>query len=971
MDNSLFALTEALKKVIWRIKPNQNPVSFLLLIGKAGQGKTSLLRQSSLEHVRVEAERPSEIYYNGRGIIIELNESWLRECHVLLEYTLKQLNHCHKTVRISGLILAIDINELTHEATEIEQLTAPHAQLLQRFSRALGYRVEINLLFTKLDCLLGFCDFFQQNNAFDHKNPLGFSLDWVITQGKLAHNYRLRFEQLIEGLGQDVIGKIHPARSNQKRTLIREFPLQLASLRIAIQTLLQQIPPKTCKIQSIYFTSAEQGGISMDHLNKKIQHEYGLTVPDKFYQSTNYRPYFIEAALHNIQSETLHHTPRTVRFNQWATTSIACFLGLTMAAVVHHHVSTTHVLDEVTKELLAFDVMSQQKNKNSLYHVAQASKLLDTLGASFFSSTAIEELKVTLHAHAEQHITGNVLPAIRETLERAMISPQKTPLERYHALRIYLMLNEPERRNEQEIMQWFTQHWQNESADASREHRLSVLNNILQDKTKSIPINKQTVREMRNYLNALPAGYLYYALIKETFPSEKEAIKLEGFSYKNREIPFYFTKKGFYQLIKLFPQKIAQLEADNWVLQRQDLKNLPKQLKEAYCYDYVMWWQHFMRETKLISIHDYQQAKELTASLQQSNAIEKLINIIQAETGPDNKPSSPLFNREIASQFSTLNFISRSSIRDLSRTIAEMNHFYTTLAVVNDKGRVSFDLTKSRFQQENQANPLSALYMQSKQLPEPIASWAKHLADDTWFLLLNETKQFINAQWKATVYESYEHEIANRYPFDLSKSEEISLNDFNHFFSRQGVLNQFVETYLKPFLDTSHAQWRLKESDGYVLPISPSMLNELIRANVITAMFFPSDQQAASIAFSLQKINLDPVVTSFQLKIGQTVLHDSQMSDSIKHFTWPEPNANLKLRSVEGNDYVLNEEGPWAFFKMLQKVNVLVDENDNASLEILFEINGNSGRYLLKTENEVNPFTPGILNGFMLTESIT
>ena len=55
---------------------------------------------------------------------------------------------------------------------------------------------------------------------------------------------------------------------------------------------------------------------------------------------------------------------------------------------------------------------------------------------------------------------------------------------------------------------------------------------------------------------------------------------------------------------------------------------------------------------------------------------------------------------------------------------------------------------------------------------------------------------------------------------------------------------------------------------------------------------------------------------------------------------------------------------------MLQKVNVLVDEQDSGNLQILFEVNGNSGRYILKTENQINPFIPGILNGFTLSDSI-
>ena len=47
-----------------------------------------------------------------------------------------------------------------------------------------------------------------------------------------------------------------------------------------------------------------------------------------------------------------------------------------------------------------------------------------------------------------------------------------------------------------------------------------------------------------------------------------------------------------------------------------------------------------------------------------------------------------------------------------------------------------------------------------------------------------------------------------------------------------------------------------------------------------------------------------------------------------------------------------------------------IDEQDSSSLQILFELNGNSGRYILKTENQINPFIPGILHDFVLHDSI-
>ena len=194
--------------------------------------------------------------------------------------------------------------------------------------------------------------------------------------------------------------------------------------------------------------------------------------------------------------------------------------------------------------------------------------------------------------------------------------------------------------------------------------------------------------------------------------------------------------------------------------------------------------------------------------------------------------------------------------------------------------------------------------------------------------------------------------------------------DFNHFFSTHGVLNNFTENFVKPFLDVSSAQWKPKAVNEFVLPISSDALDAIIRANIITNMFYPDHGDNSHIEFTLQKISLDPVVSSLRLEIGQTKLTDTQGSDSFIRFNWPESNAKLALDSIEGHHYELAEVGTWALFKLLEKVNVLIDEQDSSSLQILFEINSNSGRYLLKTQNKVNPFTPGILNGFSLTEAL-
>ena len=974
MDKSLQALCDALKKIITQLKPQQHALSFLLLTGKINQGKTTVLRQSHMEHTTVHADRGAEIYYNQHGVIVELGESWLNQSKNLLQYTLKQLNRCHKTVKISGIILCVDINDLfASEPLHIAEQSKAHAALLERFGMSLGYRIDAAIMFTKLDFLAGFCDFFQNEHASDLQKPLGFSLNDVNRQGTLIDIYKTQFDQFIEVLGQKIINKIHPARSSIKRTLIREFPLQLASLRAVIQRLIKDISPRLFRLQSLYFTSAEQGGVSVDRLNKKIQHEYALTVQDQFPQSINYRAYFIEGALTAFQAQTTRHTPQLALPHKWAIGVLTGSVLLSLIWIGQQHVRSTQLLDEASKELIAYDALASQENKeaSAVYHLAKASSTLEKITSNTLSLPTIQQLKAQLRVNTKQNLNGRYLPTLLSEIEQTIMNSRATQIERYQALKIYLMLADPKKFSQAEVVAWFSNQWNTDLTQKSDlQRKLTLLKQALHTPREPVSINQQLVSDARNYLNALPANYLYYSLAKPHFSQEKQAIVVDGFVLANKELPFYLTKSGFQQVIASIPTITKQLQADNWVLARQDLIDLQRILQEAYCYEYGVWWQNFMRKSAPLHVHDYQQARSLTQTLHQSHSIATLIDLIQRQTSPELNDSSGLFNREIASKFTDLSLMSHSAIHNLTLTVNELERFLGTLSVVNDQGKTAFNLIKARFQGDILTNPLSALYGHVRQLPEPVSTWAKQIADDTWFTLINDGRSYINQQWQQTVFHEYQATIATRYPFDNTQTQEIAITDFNHFFSSHGVLNNFIEQYLKPFLDTSHPQWQLKEANSYVLPISSDMINELIRANVITNMFFPEQSETSKIEFSLQKVSLDPIVASLRLTIGDNKLIDTQTSDSFTSFHWPELNARLVLNSIEGNHYELEELGPWAFFKMLQKVNVLVDEEDSANLQILFEVNGNSGRYLLKTQNQVNPFIPGILNGFTLNDSI-
>ncbi|QBR83250.1 type VI secretion protein IcmF [Legionella israelensis] len=971
MDNSLAALCEAVKKVIWPLKPQHNPLSFLIMTGRPQVGKTAILRQSQLEEATLFGEHQAKIYYNRQGVIVELSESWLNQQNLLPKQILKQLNRCHRAIKISGVILCVDIKKLlVEEPVQLNEEIKEHTQLLQRFTSDLAYPVDCFLLFTKLDALAGFSEFYQGEHGSDLAKPLGFSIEPDQIPSRVTSLYQQQFNQFVEILGQQIIHKLHPARSSLKRTLIREFPLQLLSLRQPIQLLIQKIAASHCRLRALYFTSAEQGGTSIDRLNKKIQHEYALTVQDTFSQATNYRPYFIDGAIEKIQAQTTlipageRFSPKTWGLMIGSLTTVAVLI------LMMNYFKTFHILDETSKELLTYESLLRQNkdDANALYHLTRAKDSVAHLNTNALLFSSIHQLKSQLQKNTKEQLNVRFLPSITGELETVINDPKQTPVNRYKALKIYLMLKEPEHFSTTEVIKWFTQRWQRQSVK-NIDEKIKLLQQAIRQPLQPFSVHQDIVNDARNYLNALPASYFYYSLAKEYFPSQTQSIDIKGFDLVTRQLPVYYTKSGFYQVMRELPAIRQKIQDENWVLSQQDFSELQSLLTEAYCYDYVSWWNNFLNRSRPSHFQNYREGRQLFQTLHQSSALRQLLTFVQMQTNPELNDNKPIFNQLIANQFTDLNLISLSSIQEFNQTLGEMEKFMLTLSVIKDQGKTAFHITKGRFNHVNSSDPITILYSHSQRLPEPVSNWIKQLADDSWVLLINDTRQYINQKWQDIVFKEYQTKIAHRYPFEASQNE-IALSDFNHFFSTHGIFNQFINDYIKPFLNTSSAKWQPKAVNEYLLPISKDMMNEIIRANIITNMFFPNQGEESKIEFSLQKINLDPVIANLELKIGHEELTDNQDSESYMPFRWPQLDAKLSLDSIDGNHYELSEKGVWAFFRLLEKVNIIVDETNSSSLQILFEINSNSGRYLLRTSNPVNPFIPGILNGFGLQESI-
>lgn len=971
MNHSQQTLCEAIKKISLQLKPVHQPISFVLMIGKASQGKSAVLRQSQLEEYHLDGDEGSKLYFNKKGIVLELSQYDLQEDESSLKTLFKSLNRSQRLLKISGIVLCIDTKELAStEALEMNDYADSQIDLLVKINKALGYPVDHFFMFSKLDGLAGFSEFYQSEHDSDLAKALGFSINPLQAKHKTIENYNQRFHQLIELLGQQVIQKLHPARSTIKRTLIREFPLQLLSLHKAIQVLIQKTCAKGINLQALYFCSAEQGGRIIDRLNEKIHHEYALTIHTPPSQANNYRAYFIKDAIRAIQIRSARKIVTLPSSHKNKAIIAAGLAGISLLVLGYSHLKTTHLLDETSKELLAYETLLNQSSDRTqaLYHLSRAENKLNHASSTLFLMPSLNELKTQLHANAKERLNNEMMPSITAELEAVIGNPSETAAARYKALKIYLMLSQTSYFSEAEVLRWFESHWKAHSKPNINK-KLTLLKQMITLPLQRFPVQQQFISDARNYLNALPPGYLYYSLAKESFSPQIHQLNVQGINLASQTVPVYYTKAGFSQVMKDLPDISTQLTNEQWVLSGKTITNLQEILLEAYCYDYGIWWKNFIKRSNPSRFQSYQQGRQIFQAINQNNTLEQLIHLVQAQTSPELQGDYERFNEKIASQFTHLNLINQSSIQTLRQTSQDMEKFLTTLSFVKDGGYTAFSLSKARFNDKYAADPVTSLFLQAERLPAPLGEWAKQMADDSWAMLMSDTRSYINQQWQQHVYLAYKKGLAERYPLKASEKQDIALDDFKQFFAKQGILNQFISQYLKPFIDSSTAQWQPKSLDGYRLPISNDTMNELMRANVISNMFFPQSNEL-SLDFSLRKINLDPIISQLEFSLGSSQLLDNQENDSFKHFKWPQNDAKLALDSIDGNHYEITEQGPWALFRLLDKLNVMVDEKDSSKMQILLEINANSGRYVMKTKHPLNPFIPGILNGFSLQEKV-
>jgi len=645
------------------------------------------------------------------------------------------------------------------------------------------------------------------------------------------------------------------------------------------------------------------------------------------------------------------------------------------------------------------------------------------------------ELRALAEANYEKQLKMHFLPLIKNSLERRMLSEEANNSEvLYQLLRVYLMLGDPEKANIDIINPWVKVDIANRFPLDVQQQLIQHLNSLLKLTLPAQQMDEALIQEVRKILTAIPIAQQVYMRIKadalqsheddfvlsrELGEAAERVFTAANGSLDSVVIPGLFTYQGFHQVFLNESKDIAkQAVEQRWVLGAdsfaggKNLGQLEGKLFKYYYADYIKRWDDLLANVTIRipeNIHQSVEILEIVSAY--DSPLRKLFQAVARETSLTRVPNDTNALDKLKAGAETVNANARmqkllstaksmgaeSSLIDktgkdveqhfsklneqvtkgadgrapIDQIIADLSSLYGTMADLgstSDSGALAVDMAK---QGSGGGQLIAKMQRQSARLPEPMKSLVKDLASGNQGLIMGGVRNQLNRTLQTEVSLLCKSSIQGRYPFAKNSRTGVTLQDFARFFAQNGVMDQFFQTYLASFVDTTRRQWRVIEQNNQSVGISASTLKQFQNAAKIRDVFFRSGSQLPSVQFELKPLYLDATASKFWVNLeGQQTNYRHGPTRSMR-FNWPGTSPGLVrfgFETLEGKQLSSSVEGDWAWFRLLDKM--LVTKASANTLKVNFALEGFTAKYELRANSVLNPFSLTELAGFQCPSRI-
>lgn len=976
----------------------RHKLPWYLVFGAENTGKTSLLAMSGLGLVSTDNQPVQHVsptlhchwFFGKEAVFVDVSGALMvseavedHSLHVWKKFVALLYRHRHFRP-VDGLIVCVDLLDFQRKDVEQRRL---HIEILRHHIQAFKHTLPVHLMFTRCDRMRGFTDFFQMLTAEERQQACGVSLP-SIDQQNFSQQLEVQLNTFLQRINQQIIVRLQRERNPEKRTLIKNFPLQLEAQKTTIIQLVSQLHSTNHSIQGIYFTSSQQEGIQSDAL-ATLSDTFGFpqlpALPDRPLQKN---AYFVQNALQRI-IQTKHTIERNIPLaTLWQSRRFYPLLAgiflLAILIMLPGYFANKRAITDV--ETLISNYQNTALSSNQQDNLS----LLNTLRNGLDDLDHISNPLTNLVFHRASHLKDQLNTLYQEalvtqfipTLQQHLVTQLQDAVDNkspalFDTLKVYLMLGNPQHLDRHTVNAWFAHYVQQAFPDNTENQRLFLLHvNAMLDRSLAFNTDAQVINSARDSLNNLAPEELAYNLLQNdyaTSPSNKNAAN-------TMNNPLYNAASMTTVLDKDIPAMVSRLtQADAWVLDTHsstDLaatvnKQLITDIQQLYRERYLAFWEAQLTQINVPAFTDMQAARDFTDTLGTSHsALLQPLNTIQANLQP--LTTQPEAEKVLAALDQTRQLLSHPLVNDdIGKSLTDFKSYLDKMLSTTDNNKAILAAAQDRMR-ANGKDAIDQLLASAKTAPAPLDRWLTTLALNIWSTMLQTSQQQLNVLWSTNVLPKYNTTILNRYPIFKDAKTDISLADFSHFFGPGGIMEDFFKHDLAPFVDTSSLYWRWKTLDGLQLTIPQATLEMFNRAYVIRKMYFADNQKMPQFKFSVTPTSMELMSDNIALNIAGQTLNYATDFQQAKKFTWPD--AKPTTASLEDNQetspiIAWKETGDWALFKLFAHAELASSVNPRL-YQFEFVVNGKQVVYELLADNAFNPFIPDIATQFRCVDRL-
>ncbi|WP_447077253.1 type VI secretion system membrane subunit TssM [Vibrio alginolyticus] len=1031
-----------------------------VLIGPPGTGKTTVLKQSGLEFplgdslgsdsiAGVGGTRHCDWWFANKAVLIDTagryttqdsqekvdSKAWHGFLGLLKKY---------RTQRpINGAIVTISLASVMSQTRTERSLHARAIKSrLQELKNQLGMQFPIYVLLTKMDLVAGFNEFFADLSKEEREELFGFMFPREVDDERgVISLFNKEFHGMLERLDARMLRILETEDDLDKRALIFEFPKQLRVLQANLDEFLAEIFAQNsfeepALIRGVFMLSSVQEGLPVDKLMNESTNGLGLNRLALAKSQTGSHSYFVKNLFDKvIFKEQLLGTVNRHYQKQSGWMRRGVYIGCTTLLlgasslwfmsykwnsqlIVDTNEQASHIDAMIGAQSLDFeaDIVSAVETLDRLMTLplGKQSNYGDADSVKRFGLYQGDKVSQAASNAYSDALTQYYAPLLLDSLVSEMESNQQHREYLYETLKTYLMLFNPDKYQQDEVLAWFNFYFERQypgelNADLRR-RLLQHTQYLLGNDGQGFTYNTAAVTSAREVLTQMSLPERAYQRMKIQFskshvpsfrltdvlgPKGLEQFERASGKPLSQGISGFYTYNGFHSIFQIqINRTVKSLMEENWVY-GDDLKayeidqdSAIQGVQSRYYQDYVNEWKTLIEDIQLKQAPSLELATEQARVLSGvERPIESLLRAIQKEVAlskvslsENQKAASEVagkvakvkfsntadrldmylpeengFNvalpgKEVESHFSEILRLGEQDFDDIQQAMVNLRSYLSDLSSSGNNQKIAY----KSILDGTVTQDVAASFARAKELlPRPFNQWLGELSQESVKFAESGSKDHLNQLWVTQVVRPYQRTIAGRYPFEPNASREVRLKDFKRFFGYGGTLDAFFQEYLEPFVDTSKSRWRLEKEIG----VRPETLMVFQRAQRIRQSFFESDN-SLRVEFGMKPVYLDQHITRFVLELGGQDLVYKHGPARAKSLSWPagQDQTRIVFTPPESKREIAHTyEGEWGIFKLLDQSLKARPESRKDNI-VMIDLKGNKVQLELIPSSAINPF---------------